>query len=136
MSNPINIKDAKAWTKKWQDDNPKHAKGFLIPVDDLLACMSEMGLTITKNSDGVYESNNSNARIRAYMGIDVNNLSEGFGEKLVYVGTVQDEGIYKDIVEEGSYPTGGNITRIGSGAFDFTNPCPNECDPNSSLYHK
>ena len=136
MNNPIDIADAKAWTKKWQDDNPKHAKAFLIPVDDLLACMTEMGLTISKDANGVYESNDANAKIRAYMGIDVNNLSVGFGEKLVYVGTVKDSGTYKDIVEDGSYPSGGNIRRIGSGAFDFTNPCPNECDTNSSLYHK
>ena len=135
MNNPINIADAKAWTKKWQDDNPNHAKGFLIPIDDLLACISQLGLTITKNANGIYESNDPNAKIRAYMGIDINNLSEGFGEKLVYVGTVNDNGTYKDVVEEGSYPKTG-ISRIGSGAFDFTNPCPNACDINSPLFNK
>ena len=72
MNNPISIADAKAWTKKWQDNNSNHAKGFLIPVDDLLACMSQLGLTITKNSDGVYESDDANAKIRAYMVLFLN----------------------------------------------------------------
>ncbi|MBO6605638.1 hypothetical protein [Psychroserpens sp.] len=134
MNNPISIADAKAWTKKWQDDNPNHAKAFSISIDDLLACISQLGLTITKNANGIYESDDANAKIRAYMGIDVNNLSEGFGEKLVYVATVLDNGSYKDVVEDGSYPASG-IRRNGSGAFDFTNPCPNYCDKNSSLYH-
>ncbi len=135
MKNPIPIANAKTWTKKWQVDNPNHAKAFLMHVDDLLACITEMGLSISRNAQGHYVCDNSEAQLRAYLGIDVNNLSQGFGEKLVFVGTVKDGATYKDIVEDGSYPTKG-VTRIGSGAFDLTTPCPNDCDTNSSLYHK
>ena len=133
--NPIDINDAKTWTQKWQDDNKKHAKAFLIPISDLLGCMTEMGLTITKDANGNYVSSIPDANLRAYMGIDVNDLSNGFGEKLVIVGTVKNGTIQSDIVQGGTYPTGGGIKINGSGAYDFTTPCPNDCDPGSPLNH-
>ncbi|MEH6534932.1 MAG: hypothetical protein V7719_00960 [Psychroserpens sp.] len=134
MNNPVPIKDAEAWTLKWQTENPKHAKAFLIPVADLLGCMTEMGLTISKDANGNLVADKPDTNVRAYMGVDVNQ-SEGFGEKLVIVGTVKDGSVHSDIVEGGSFPKGGGVKLIGSGAYDFTTPCPADCDPKSSLNH-
>jgi hypothetical protein len=132
--NPVDINDAKAWTQKWQDENPKHAKAFLIPINDLLGCMTEMGLTITKDANGNYISSNPIAHLRAYMGIDINELANGHGEKLVIVGTVKNGTTISDIVQEGVYPSGGGVKINGSGAYDFTSPCPNLCDDKSPLF--
>ena len=134
MSIPVKLSDAEAWTLKWQNDNPKHAKAFLIPVSDLLMCMTEMGLTISRDAKGNLVADDASAQVRAYMGVD-ENQSDGFGEKLVIVGTVKDGNTSCDIVENGSFPTGGGAKLIGSGAFDFTKPCPSDCDPKSPLNH-
>jgi hypothetical protein len=134
--NPVDIADAVAWTKKWQDDNKSHAKAFLIPIKDLLGCMTEMGLTITKDPvTGKYVSSDPNADLRAYMGIDVNDIANGFGEKLVIVGTVKNGTIHSDIVQGGTYPKAG-VTLNGSGAYDITKPCPSDCDGLSPLFQK
>ncbi|SDR83495.1 hypothetical protein SAMN04515667_0792 [Formosa sp. Hel1_31_208] len=134
MTNPVKLSDAKAWTLKWQNDNPNHAKAFLIPVADLLMCMTEMGLTISRDKNGNLVADDPNAQVRTYMGAD-ESQSEGFGEKLVIVGTVKNGAIQSDIVENGSFPTDGGAKLIGSGAFDFTKPCPSNCDPKSPLNH-
>jgi hypothetical protein len=94
-----------------------------------------MGLTISKDANGKYVSSNPNADLRAYVGIDVTDLTNGYGEKLVIVGTVKNGTIHSDIVEGGTYPASG-ITRNGSGAYDLTKPCPNNCDDLSPLFHK
>jgi hypothetical protein len=133
--NPVDIDDAIAWTKKWQRENSDHAKAFLIPIQDLLGCMTEMGLTITKDASGKYVSSDPDADLRAYIGIDEKQLATGFGEKLVIVGTVKNGTIHSDIVKGGDYPTE-KATIIGSGAFDITKPCPNNCDELSPLFHK
>ena len=67
--------------------------------------------------------------IRAYLGVDM----ELKMEKLIIVGTkpeIQKDGsiIYRDLVpEEGELQTG------GGDVWDFTDPCPPACDPNSPL---
>ena len=154
MSNPrplpVLIKNAKTWTDLWQKQNSKHCKAFLIPVDDLLICFEEMGLTIsTDATTGVISATPFGSKVRAYIAIDPKDTSEtnGYGEKLLIVGTKKVGNINEDIVEDRrvksneeyskAAPTnllGGTL--IGSGVYDFTTPCPNDCDPGSPLFHK
>lgn len=141
---PLNIllDDAKTWTKNWQSANPNHAKAFLIPALELLSCMQEMG-AIKSDGDGKYiiTDKMNNAGVRAYLGINPKE-SEGFGEKLLIVATRKDKnGDIIDIVEGRTITTDEECEQlasglIGSGIYDFTRPCPSNCDRNSPLYHK
>ncbi len=151
MSNIIKIEDAKIWTAKWQNENSNHCKAFLIPVQDLLGTLSEMGIISIDakgNISGSY-SDNQNEMIRSYLAIKPDEVKNpGKGEKLLLVGTInthkKDKNgniIYQDIVEGEGYGNGGaaaysNGTSLnGSGVYDFTAPCPNNCDTNSPLNH-
>ena len=119
------LKDAIQWTKNWQENNKSHAKAFLIPVDDLLACFDEMGLKLSKDANGKFQvaSDGAEAYIRSYMAID-----DGGEERLLIVGTKSSDGTqYDDMVET---PSGDSLV------YDFTKPCPSDCDPGSKLYHK
>jgi len=136
---------------KWQKENDGvHCSAFLIPVPDLIDTLKEMG--IIDSSGKVISTNEVDPRIRAYMAIDEEKAKEpGFGEKLVIVGTEvrkdargnyikneYGEIIHFDIVE-GERNSFDAVTSLasptGSGAFDFTLPCPNNCDPDSPLNH-
>ncbi|WP_034062639.1 hypothetical protein [Lacinutrix jangbogonensis] len=140
---PIDINDAIAYATKWQNENPKHAKAHLIPNEDLIACLEEMGVLVS-DGEGKYTLNvAAGAGVRAYMGI---NRPEGEApspqtEKLLLVGTKLDcEGIPRDLVQ-GEKPSGCEDKAVdnavkalaGSGVYDFTKPCPNLCDINSPL---
>jgi hypothetical protein len=126
---PIKINDAITWTEAWQKNNKTLAKAFLIPVDDLLVCFQEMGLKITTDAHGVISASPTVNKIRGYLALD------GTTEKMLFVGTEKAGDIYEDIVE-GRLLTSGRNPRIGSGVYDFTTPCPSDCDPKSSLFHK
>ena len=130
----LDIDKAEAYTLKWQTENKnKHCSAFLIPATDLICSLTEMGII----KDGVVDENNlDTAGVRAYMAID-SSIKEGYGEKLVLVGTVDVGGVHRDIVEgeKGGYAAALGITMDGSGAFDFTSPCPNDCDDDSPLNH-
>lgn len=125
----ILLEEAQVWTKRWQAKNPEHSKAFLIPVDDLIACFNEMGVKFETDVNGklhvvidTYEP-----YIRGYMAID-----DSSEEHLLIVGTTSEDGIqYDDMI-------GNNLNSPieGSGVYDFTKPCPNNCDENSPLYHK
>jgi len=148
--NPIPIDCAKKWTAKWQAENAGvHCSAFLIPVPDLIATLKEMGII---DSDGNVVSNEEpQPKIRAYMAIDEAKVKEaGFGEKLVIVGTEvrkdpngkgyitnrYGEIIHFDIVEgERNSIASAFTTPTGSGAYDFTQPCPSNCDDDSPLNH-
>ena len=169
MSNIIKIGDAKKWTAKWQSEtkSQNHCKAFLVPVNDLLGALSEMGVISMDsrgNITGSYSSTQAE-KVRAYMAIDESIITgieskyppgttrdqalkdAGWGEKLLIVGTEktskisQGNIIYQDIVEDETDGGGGTaryssgVTLNGSGVYDFTNPCPNDCDPNSPLNH-
>ena len=141
--NPLSIEitEAKAWARNWQIACPNNCKAFLMPVDDLLVCLEEMGVLQSEGS-GKYTLNNvDQSGVRAYMAIDPNE-KRGGGEKLLLVATQKDsDGIHRDIirgeiidkdgVEAGLDVQASNL--IGSGVYDFTDPCPSECDPNSPL---
>ena len=129
--NQVSLNDAKAWSKKWQSENPKHCKGFLIPAIDIIQTLEIMEVLV-KQQDGSYKLQNvTDAKIRSYTAID-DSQQEGFGEKLLFLGTHKDsKGVYRDIIEGQKVPGTENLN--GSGIFDFTTPCPSDCDNNSPL---
>lgn len=121
----ISVAQAKEWTEKWHKQNPKQSKGFLMPIEDLLGCLIEMGI-IKVDSDGngtvTYKENE---KVRTYLGIDTKGE-----EKLIMVGTKNEDGTYIDIIgDETKAEKGPGV----SGIFDFSEPCPTNCDPNSAL---
>lgn len=133
--NTVTLNDAKEWTKLWQNNNPNHCKGFLIPAKDLTAVLKEMNILV-KHPSGDYildESKLPDNGVRAYTGIDTTNgigKDNGYGEKLVIVGTTYSSktGIHSDIIKNEQDPTSKD-----SGIYDFTRPCPPECDISSPL---
>lgn len=143
----IDINDALAYAKKWQEENKTHAKAHLIPANDLIACLEEMKVLVADaDGTGKYTLNDTtNAGVRAYMGINrpKGDLPSPQTEKLLLVGTLLDcNGVHRDIVE-GEKSSGckncDSDTAVealtGSGVFDVTKPCPSECDVNSPLYN-
>lgn len=133
MSNQITLATAITWTTKWRSDNSKSslAKAFLIPAEDLVGILIEMKI-LTSDGPGkfVLDSNKmATAGIRSYMATDMNEQIKTNQNKLVLVGTTLDEnGDHIDIILN---PNDKNS--INSGIYDFTNPCPSYCDPNSPL---
>jgi len=142
---PIPIKDAKTVAKTWQGRNTNRAKAFLIPVADLLECFKEMGIAQYDSSTGNYIIHqNVPHDIRVYMGTENNptywpDPKKGYGNKLLIVGAYWDskKNEYLDIIDRGSIGDDvldGTPQPIGSGVFDFTVPCPSECDSSSPLF--
>jgi len=132
--NTIPLITAKAWTKEWRSretaNNPnRKCNAFLIPAEVLEAVLAEI-----KNQPG-------NKLVRAYLGLDKSSNEE----KLIIVGTQpepQNDGkvIYRDIINgvvDGTELEGAALESTeleqGSGIWDFSKPCPPECDPNSPL---
>ncbi len=132
----IPLKQAKAWAKTWQEMNPECAKAFLIPISDLVNALIEMGIA-KRNTDGGFEVKEvPNAAVRAYLGMNPDpterSLKNGYGNKLYIVGTRKEGDIYKDLVVD-DQPSPAAVGLTGSGIFDFTKPCPSDCDPGSPL---
>ncbi|HIC32973.1 MAG TPA: hypothetical protein EYO76_13750 [Flavobacteriaceae bacterium] len=123
MSSPtpltISIEDAKTWTENWQKNNPNQPKAFLIPADDLIACFNTMDIKVTVDANGKLhlEVDRFEPAVRSYLAIDTNDEAH-----LLIVGTSTTDGEnYKDHPE--------------NGVYDFTRPCPSNCDPKSILFH-
>ncbi|MFC4636508.1 hypothetical protein ACFO3O_21560 [Dokdonia ponticola] len=154
----ISFEDAVADTDLWQKLNADHAKAFLIPTSDLLSALAEMDIITIDPTTGNITGNTSasnNQEVRAYMGIDTliyNNYGNGkdpvkfkengYGEKLLIVGTMADPSkadsdidVMYDEKTRTTYPPGARFNINGSGIYDFTRPCPRDCDPNSPLNH-
>ncbi len=109
--NTISLKTAKSWAKTWRNEESTYNKyhecrAFNIPKIDLQEVLAE---------DGV-------ASVRAYLGVDPNGE-----EKLMIVG-VNTQG--KDMITVGS---NGELEDGGGDIYDFTNPCPKNCDRDSPL---
>jgi len=143
----IPVLEAQTYVKKWQSENSetnkkgglKHAKAFLIPAGDLIDCLLEM--EIIKDLSCINTSLVDSAGIRAYMGIDrlpSDDIPSAETEKLVLVATTkEDDGtktIHRDIIEGYVLKNPPPHKLIGTGVFDFTEPCPTVCDPNSPFY--
>jgi len=113
--NAIPLKTAQKWAKRWSKREGNYNKhhelhAFLIPKIDLLEVLRE-------DVDAV----------RAYIGIN----DEGV-EKLMIVGTKLDPvtGIYVDMISVGVE----NTTAQPDDIYDFTQPCPTACDPESPMF--
>ncbi|WP_298893007.1 hypothetical protein [uncultured Psychroserpens sp.] len=120
------LQEGKDWTENWQSKHKTLSKAFRIPVEDLVACFNEMSLDFTIDAStkklqvvpGTYDFS-----LRGYLGIDY-----AGEEKLLIVGTETTDGkLYKDIT---------TVDGGQSAIYDFTTPCPNDCDTGSLLYHK
>jgi len=133
--NTVTLNDAKEWTKLWQGNNPNHCKGFLIPAEDLTEVLKEMNILV-KQPNGEYVLDAAKLPdngVRAYTGIDTTNgtgKDNGYGEKLVIVGTTYSSktGMHRDIIKNEQDPASKD-----SGIYDFTSPCPPDCDESSPL---
>ena len=115
--NTISLKAAQKWARRWSKKEGSYNKhhelhAFLIPKIDILEVLGE-------NVDAV----------RAYLGVDDNNV-----EKLMIVGTKYNSttGIYEDIITLGVE----GATATKDDIYDFTRPCPTDCDPSSPLLVK
>jgi len=109
--NSISLQTAKSWAKNWRSKestyNKYHeCKAFNIPKIDLQEVLAEKGV----------------ASIRAYIGVDANGE-----EKLMIVG-VNAQG--KDML---TLTKDGTLAADGGAIYDFSKPCPTECDPESPL---
>ena len=108
----ITLQEAINWTTNWRSAPSTSARAFLIPIQDLQGAIAEI------------QGQTDSPMARAYLGID-NGV-----EKLVIVGTQKDRnGVYVDLL-----PTAGEAAGTGANSiWDFSQPCPPECDPNSPL---
>lgn len=102
------------WTTDYRSRVPAGSvRAFLIPVADLLGAASEV-----MNQGG-------QPMVRAYLGYDAKKNED----KLVIVGTTQDnstpgETVYKDMLPS---------MNPNNSIWDFTEPCPPQCDSSSLL---
>lgn len=112
-TNAISLKEAQRWAKRWTKEEGNynkhhHVHAFLIPKKDILEVLVE----------GIDAA-------RAYIGVN----DEGV-EKLMIVGTKFDPltGIYVDMISDGD-----GVNKEADNIYDFTRPCPTDCDPSSPL---
>lgn len=121
--NTITLKTAKKWIKEWRDTestyNKYHRlKAFNIPLIDLQEVMAEEGV----------------ASIRAYIGVakfenhDTKPPEIIYQEKLLIVG-VDKNG--KDMIK--TVDPSGLGDENEDDIYDFVDPCPDMCDPDSPL---
>jgi len=131
--NVIPLEKAKHWTKNWRTKCPDNCKAFLVPSIDLINVLEEMGV-IEQTGKGEYTLKDIDGTYaRFYMGIDPE-TKEGNGEKLLIVGTkLGDDGVYRDLVPERRDAKIALREDQGS-VYDFSRPCPNECDTESPLF--
>lgn len=116
--NTISLEIAKDWTKRWRDMesayNSHHdCRAFNIPLIDLQEVIKEQGVV----------------SVRGYIGVE-ETVVEGdtvFIEKLIIVG-VDANG--KDMI---SSKDGLILDQESDDIYDFSDPCPNLCDPKSPL---
>ncbi|MBU2939035.1 hypothetical protein KO494_05720 [Lacinutrix sp. C3R15] len=146
-SKSIPIKIAKERVKKWQLENSNknvnddliHAKAFLISANDLIDCLIEM--EVLKDKSCINTSLVANASVRAYMAIDraKGKIASADTERLVLVSTVKEvvnnKIIHRDIIEGYTLKNPPPYKLVGTGTFDFTKPCPSNCDTESPLYN-
>lgn len=146
-TNSIPVKTGEEWVKKWQSENSNvnkngdlvNAKAFLIPAKDLVDCLIEM--EILKDNSCINTSLLDSASVRAYMGIDRpdGTIASAETQRLVLVATTSEvdgnKTIHRDIIEGYVVKNPPAHKLVGTGVYDFTNPCPSNCDPNSPLYN-
>jgi hypothetical protein len=139
----ITLDDAILWTNIWRIANPENSKAYLIPVEDLIDVLKEMGVLKEGKNKNCFKiaKGKTQLDIRAYMAIDphLGNPEKGPEEKVLIVGTRKVKSpdgsgwVYEDIIRYKIIEdTDGDDD--GSGIYDFTEPCPDACDKNSPLF--
>lgn len=139
----ISLDDAVLWTTIWRIANPENAKAYLIPVEDLVDTLKEMGILTPvgdpEDNNFHYDPGETQQDVRAYMAIDphLDNPKKGPEEKILIVGTkkiVHSNGTvtYEDIINFPDPDVDGDDGK-DSGVYDFSLPCPDSCDPGSVL---
>jgi hypothetical protein len=113
----ITLATAKSWTANWRNAPSTSARAFLIPLQDLQGAISEI-----QNQGG-------NPKARAYLGIDASTNTE----KLIIVGTSQETDKAGNTVYRDLLPADENSTDGGNSIWDFSTPCPPDCDDQSDL---
>lgn len=133
--NTISKDEGAQWTANWRSQHPNAVNAFLIPAVDFVEVLNEIGvLNDTAAQQAQANANNLNSQIRGYLAIDNNGT-----EKMIFVGTENVNGVNRDIIDgtiDGNTPTSlkSSAADTGtSGVFDFTSPCPPDCDDNSPL---
>lgn len=114
VTNAISLNEAQRWAKRWSKEEGQynkhhHVHAFLIPKKDILEVLVE-GIDA----------------VRAYIGVNDKGV-----EKLMIVGTKLDPltGIYVDMISEGD-----GVNKEADAIYDFTEPCPTACDPESPMF--
>lgn len=114
VTNAISLNEAQRWAKRWSKEEGQynkhhHVHAFLIPKKDILEVLVE-GIDA----------------VRAYIGVNDKGV-----EKLMIVGTKLDPltGIYVDMISEGD-----GVNKEADTIYDFTEPCPTACDPESPMF--
>lgn len=123
------------WTANWRSQHPNTVNAFLIPAVDFVEVLNEIGvLDDAAATQAQANANNLNSKIRGYLAIDDSNT-----EKIIFVGTENVDGVNRDIIDgtiDGTTPTALKSSASNpstSGVYDFTTPCPPDCDENSPL---
>ena len=121
QDNKISLTTAQSWAQEWRSEESVYNKhnechAFLIPAEDLAQVLEEM------------KAQKGPKYVRAYLGVEPTAQTE----KLMIVGTrpeTQTDGsiVYRDLISDGDDGSdGGSI-------WDFTQPCPPDCDDRSPL---
>lgn len=125
----IPLPEAKARVTRFREQminakvfNEAIPRAILIPIDDLMAIVEKYS-KIDQNGDITSELKG----IRAYFAVKETD-KELPNDVTALIVAVDKQG--NDII-----PTSDAITEEeGSEIYDFTQPCPSECDPSSPLY--
>ncbi|WP_299219008.1 hypothetical protein [uncultured Aquimarina sp.] len=132
--NTISKDTGAQWTANWRTQHPNVVNAFLIPAVDFVEVLNEIGiLDDAAAQQAQTNANNLNSKVRGYLAIDGDGT-----EKIIFVGTENVDGVYRDIIDG---TVDGNPTTLKSsasdtttsGIYDFTTPCPPDCDQNSPL---
>ena len=114
LDKKISLNTGISWTSQYRSSHANEARAFLVSVQALNSLLAEMG-----------NPTDPEVCIRIYKGLDTSTNEE----KLVLVGTKKDrDGMYRDLL-----PDTGDTTDSEHNLYDFSRPCPPECDPSSPL---
>jgi hypothetical protein len=113
----ISLATAKSWTANWRSAPSTSARAFLIPLKDLQGAISEI------------QGEPGEPCARAYLGIDPATNTE----KLIIVGTRQETDKSGNTVYRDMLPVSDTEIGDGNSIWDFSTPCPPDCDDDSDL---